>query len=209
MPPSALTQPHPSNPLHTDAAARHEEPPRESHIRLVAPREDDPLDTPVGHAHTRPTTPVPSDYLFLAQRSRDDGCAGTLAVRLEDLGDDVALSEDHTSEQDVWDDGAFEITETRLRPILPRNDPGSALPPSSRGDATSLLASVALVPYLRCSPRDIPRGAIDHREGCVLALIDGRTSIEQVLDTSPMPVPDVLRILNALHARGILGLRDS
>ena len=162
-----------------DALAR-DESPRESLTRLIA----SPQAVGEGGAvaHTRPTTPVPTDYLFLNQRGLEDG-TGILAGRLADLADEGDEGDDgHDVTEDVWSAAFDEITQTRTR-------------------------TVALVPYLRRAPRDIPRGTIDHAQACVLALIDGRTSIEQILDTSPMPVPRVLRVLSHLLDAGVVGLR--
>jgi hypothetical protein len=174
------------------------DPPRESVTRLMAAHDG-------GVANTRPTTPVPSDYLFLSQRHLGEGDgdgddAHVLALRLADLGAEQA--EDPAS---VANDNPVSACDPRASTIVPRR---ISVAPHLSGGMPSLLASIALVPYLRMAPRDIARGTIDHGAACVLALVDGRTSIEQVLDTSPMPVPRVLRILSELLERGIVGLKD-
>src|ERR1700677_3366976 len=78
---TALTQ-HPDAP-YTPLAPLDVEPPRESVTRLISAHD-------AGVAHTRPTTPVPSDYLFLSQHLADEGGAHVLALRLADLGADPA-----------------------------------------------------------------------------------------------------------------------
>ncbi len=200
---SALSQPPtPSLPPRHDVAAN-DDAPRETLTRLVAAQ---PLAELGGiAAHTRPTTPVPSDYLFLTQRRPDDVSAGLLAGRLESLAEDLYDVGDRLPiVEDAWA-GTFDpITETRT--VIPDGEPANEVTPPSRG-MFSLLSSVALVPYLRRAPGDIPRGTIDHGQACVLALVDGRTTIEQILDTSPMPVPRVLRILRDLLESGVVGLR--
>jgi hypothetical protein len=177
------------------------EPPRESVTRLISAHD-------VSVAHTRPTTPVPSDYLFLSQHMADEGGAHVLALRLESLGTEQA--EDPTWAANDNDPAHAEESEEaakdpRASTIVPRR---LSVAPHLKSRMPSLLASIALVPYLRMAPRDISRGTIDHGAACVLALVDGRTSIEQILDTSPMPVPRVLRILSELLERGIVGLKD-
>ena len=190
--------------------------PRESITRLIVAR---PSELPTLHgassvAHTRPTTPVPTDYLFLAHHRPEEPYAGILAGRLEELGDEA---HDATDRGLGDDEGAWsleEVTRTRMKTVVPDGSSPSSTPgPRDPADTSprsagmfSLLASVSLVPYLRQAPRDIPRGTIDHGQACVLALIDGRTSIEQLLETSPMPVSRVLRILSQLLESGVLGL---
>ena len=133
-----------------------------------------------------------------------DIVAGRVPIR--DEGDEGDEGDDgHDVTEDVWSAAFDEITQTRTRTVVPDGEEVDASPRSM--GMFSLLASVALVPYLRRAPRDIPRGTIDHAQACVLALIDGRTSIEQILDTSPMPVPRVLRILSHLLDTGVVGLR--
>ena len=189
-----------SEPARFEDALARDESPRESLTRLIA----SPQAVGEGGAvaHTRPTTPVPTDYLFLSQRGMEDG-TGTLAGRLADLADEADDGNDPS--EDPWSAAFDEITQTRIRTVVPDGEDVDASPRPA--GMFSLLASVALVPYLRRAPRDIPRGTIDHAQACVLALIDGHTSIEQILDTSPMPVPRVLRILSHLLDTGVVGLR--
>jgi hypothetical protein len=177
-----------------------EDAPRESVTRLVSAHD-------VSVAHTRPTTPVPSDYLFLSQHMTDERGAHVLALRLEGLAteqDDATwVANDNDPEQ--VEDSEDAAKDPRASTMVPRR---LSVAPHLMSGMPSLLASISLVPYLRMAPRDISRGAIDHGAACVLALVDGRTSIEQILDTSPMQVPRVLRILSELLERGIVGLKD-
>jgi hypothetical protein len=62
------------------------------------------------------------------------------------------------------------------------------------------------VPRLLCMPRDVPLETIDHDEAFVLALIDGRTTIEQIARASAMPMPSVLGILEGLLDSEIITL---
>lgn len=185
-------------------ASLDDDPPRESVTRLISAHD-------ASVAHTRPTTPVPSDYLFLSQHAADEGGAHFLALRLADLGaepadDATSVANDNLPPSMEVEDGEQLTLDPRASTIVPRR---LSVAPPFKGGMPALLASVALVPYLRVAPRDIARGAIDHGSACVLALVDGRSSIEQILDTSPMPVPGVLRILNELLARGIVSLRSA
>ncbi len=215
---AALTSPPRLSPLSPPPAPAHREDddreavPRESLTRLIAAHnvEASLVASPGLVAHNRPTTPVPSDYMFLSQHRPDEVYAAVLAGRLEGLADETLEPGErpHAGEDgQQWSFEDFdEITQTRIKTVIPD---GNSSPPAPLGSGGmfSLLASVGLVPFLRQAPRDIPRGTIDHGQACVLALIDGRSSIEQLLDTSPMPVPRVLRILNQLLESGVVGLK--
>lgn len=47
---------------------------------------------------------------------------------------------------------------------------------------------------------------LDHRAGFLLSLVDGNSSIDDLLDVSSMPRLDALRILVELHSRGVIAL---
>jgi hypothetical protein len=50
--------------------------------------------------------------------------------------------------------------------------------------------------------------ALDHRAGFLLSCIDGRISVEEVLDVSGMPALDALRLLCDLRDRGVIALAN-
>jgi hypothetical protein len=63
------------------------------------------------------------------------------------------------------------------------------------------------IPALRV-PREILRTRkLDHHVGFILSLIDGRSSVEELLDLSPMPAPEVLKILFDLVEYGTIEVR--
>ena len=177
---TALSQP-PRPPCSSPAPPPHEElarssdVPRQSLTRLIAAP---PADGAPGHhgspAHTRPTTPVPSDYLFLAQHRPDEMYAAILAGRLEGLAEEAHDGHDAQDPAEgatpdecaLW--GFEEITQTRMKTVVPDGSSPPARPGAasagSAGSMFSLLASVSLVPFLRRAPGDIPRGTIDHRQ---------------------------------------------
>jgi len=95
--------PRSSVPPRFEDALAHEESPRESLTRLIASPQV--LGESGSVAHTRPTTPVPTDYLFLNQRGLEDG-TGILAGRLADLADEG----DEGDEGDALE-GAFSALE--------------------------------------------------------------------------------------------------
>jgi hypothetical protein len=67
--------------------------------------------------------------------------------------------------------------------------------------------SLSSVPWLMLSHDDVLRLALDHREGFLLSLIDGRTNVETLLELAAMPRKDVLRVLARWLAMGVITLR--
>jgi hypothetical protein len=49
--------------------------------------------------------------------------------------------------------------------------------------------------------------SLDHRTGFLLSLMDGRLSIQDVMDVSNMSELDVLRVLYDLMSQGVVALR--
>lgn len=61
---------------------------------------------------------------------------------------------------------------------------------------------------VRLVPDELVRSfSLDHRQGFILSLVDGRTSVESVLDASAMPLLDALHILCELFEARLVGLR--
>jgi hypothetical protein len=89
------------------------------------------------------------------------------------------------------------------------------LPPSLQADLvddlvkTSLerLGSRAHVPVQRLSPERARELALDNWAGFILSMIDGATSIEEILDTAPIPPHVALRILCELRDQGVIDVR--
>jgi hypothetical protein len=63
------------------------------------------------------------------------------------------------------------------------------------------------VPWLMLSHDDVLKLALDHREGFLLSLIDGRTSVETLLELAAMPRKEVLRVLARWLAMGVITVR--
>lgn len=66
------------------------------------------------------------------------------------------------------------------------------------------LGSTAQVPRVIVSPEEIRWLTLDHRAGFLLSCIDGRSSIEEILDVSGMPALEALRILYTLLQQQII-----
>lgn len=62
------------------------------------------------------------------------------------------------------------------------------------------------VPRVAFTPAAIRNLPLDHRTGFVLWLVDGKSSIGDIFDASPIPVQEVSDILCALVALGVVTL---
>ncbi len=84
------------------------------------------------------------------------------------------------------------------RPPLPASQPPESRP------APSL--SLDKIPVLRVSPSEIAKLPLDHRAGFVLAMIDGMSPLDAIVDASGLPSADVLHIVQQLLAMSIIKL---
>ena len=62
------------------------------------------------------------------------------------------------------------------------------------------------VPVLAKSPAELSDAPLDHRDGFILALIDGASTIRDILDASAMPEEEGLAHIERLHALGIIDI---
>jgi hypothetical protein len=65
---------------------------------------------------------------------------------------------------------------------------------------------LATIPHLAIPPEELHAAELDHREYFLISLLDGRTSIETLIDICGMPSEEALALLDGLVRRGILGL---
>jgi hypothetical protein len=63
---------------------------------------------------------------------------------------------------------------------------------------------LARIPQLALEQRDLALLPLDHREGFLLSMVDGVTSVETILDVCAMPADEALVILESLVERGVL-----
>ena len=68
------------------------------------------------------------------------------------------------------------------------------------------IGSLEQVPTVAVSPQEIPNLALDHRSGFILALVDGVSTLDMILDMASMPRLDALRVLLELVQHGTLTL---
>lgn len=74
--------------------------------------------------------------------------------------------------------------------------------PPSFGELQSLQG----VPRLTCRLDRLHGTVLDHKQAFVLILVDGHLDIETILDATPMPMHEVLRILLELIAKGLIAV---
>jgi hypothetical protein len=65
------------------------------------------------------------------------------------------------------------------------------------------------VPCVIRRPEELAALPIDHRQGFLLAHVDGRASIEQILDVCAMPKEDAIFLLRQLVAMGVVALTNA
>jgi hypothetical protein len=70
------------------------------------------------------------------------------------------------------------------------------------------LVSLFAVPWLVVSYVDLQKLPLDARAGFILSLIDGRCTVQTMLDISGMPEEETLDVLRELLRLGAVELRD-
>jgi hypothetical protein len=93
----------------------------------------------------------------------------------------------------------------RDRPTIPDGLPGPADQISQETSPPPLDG----VPWLMMSHAEVMGLVMDHREGFLLSLIDGRTSIATLIDLAAMPRHKVLIIIGRWLAMGVVALHES
>jgi hypothetical protein len=69
------------------------------------------------------------------------------------------------------------------------------------------IGDLTAVPVIAMTPDQIRWMALDHREGFLLSLIDGQTSIEEIIDIAGMDRADLLKAIANLIEQEVLRLR--
>lgn len=139
----------------------------------------------------RPTPSSPMEKLVPPELASRDALLADLRSRHE-LGDFT---------------GALEVAE-RLLAADPGDTEAARYAELFRGILTEMhtarLGSLRGIPAV-CIPEDRVRWlSLDHRAGFLLSLVDGRSSVEELLDMSGMPRLDALLILHELKEQGII-----
>lgn len=81
-------------------------------------------------------------------------------------------------------------------PISRRPEERHSEAPLSRG-AVELLRRT--VPRLRRTSAELSRAPLDHREGFVVSLIDGQTTVQGLIDVAAMPDGELIAVLQRLR----------
>ena len=104
-------------------------------------------------------------------------------------------------------------SETTPTPLLPPPGPQAArpsIPPAAvpvvvpEDGALDLLLQT--VPRIARAKQELACAPLEHRDWYVLALLDGRTSVQGIVDISGMEPDDVLRILQRLRRLALITL---
>jgi hypothetical protein len=85
----------------------------------------------------------------------------------------------------------------------------ASAPPASEEEAKLVAQVISLkkIPFLRVTPDALTKLPLDHRAGFVLTMIDGASSIDDLIDASGMSRLDVLRIVVSLIGKGVVGVK--
>ena len=135
---------------------------------------------------TTPIAPPPASFLLNPRQQMHErfdlgdftsALATAEALLLEDSDDDDAR---HVAE----------VCRTKLRAIY-----------------VGRLGSLDQVPTMAVAPSELRWLSLDHRSGFVLSLIDGASSIEDILDIAGMPSLEVLRTLYMLTTQNVIALQ--
>jgi hypothetical protein len=74
-------------------------------------------------------------------------------------------------------------------------------------DRLAQLGSLARVPYVRWTAAQLTSAKLDSKAGYVLWLVDGRSSVEAIVDLAGVPADEALAIVCDLWSRGILAFK--
>lgn len=106
--------------------------------------------------------------------------------------------------------GALALAETLLE-IDASDDEARRISATSRTRLRAIyvgrLGALDQVPVMMIPHAELRWLALDHRAGFVLSLVDGTSSIEEIIDVSTMPQLEVLRTLYNLLSQNVISLR--
>jgi hypothetical protein len=176
-----------------------EEVARESGTRRVAR----PISEPEHEADRRsqrPTVPVPGAPAMVSYAASE--------VRIEEstglFGREPMTTADS---QPMRRAGTLRLRLTPYAREHAKDDGDTEDTPGAMLEYLRRLGPLEQVPHVVAAIQTILVARLDHREGFILSLVDGRMDIDALLDASPMPTHRTLRILQSLRARGLVALR--
>jgi hypothetical protein len=90
--------------------------------------------------------------------------------------------------------------------------PRTSRPPIRIDEVGDMAVAIAMKAVRTAAPKllktrgELTNAPIDHRDGFVISLIDGKMSVQAIVDISGMPSADILDILERLARLGIVAL---
>jgi hypothetical protein len=96
----------------------------------------------------------------------------------------------------------------RDRATLPDIGPGTFEVEATTSDIRPII-SMHSVPWLVVTHEELRRLPLDSRAGFVVSLIDGRCTVEMLLDIASLPEDEVISLLGQLSRLGAIELRDA
>jgi hypothetical protein len=88
----------------------------------------------------------------------------------------------------------------------PASHPPASVPPITATRRQALERLYRIVPRIARPSGELARAPLDHRQGFVLSLVDGRTNVQGVIDVAGMPEDEVIATLHRLRYLGIVTL---
>jgi hypothetical protein len=79
---------------------------------------------------------------------------------------------------------------------------------AATGSGVRPLVSLRSVPWLIASYDAVRALRLDAQAGVIVSLIDGRCTVEMLLDMSPVPEDETLDIIHQLERLGVMELRE-
>ena len=106
--------------------------------------------------------------------------------------------------------GALSLADALIT-VDPRNEDAQKVADTCRARLRAIylgrIGALDQVPAMVIPSTEIRRLALDHRAGFVLSLVDGTSSIEEIIDVSSMEPLEVLRTLYNLITQNVITLR--
>lgn len=103
-------------------------------------------------------------------------------------------------------DSASRLTVPAPRPELPEDEPSGVHP--ANGPALDEPIALTSILRLAVAPHLLREMKLDAAMGFLLSLVDGRTTVEELLDLCAMPHAEALRLLSRLRFLRIIAFEE-
>ncbi len=169
--------------------------------KVEAPEPDEPTPAEIAVVPRAPAIAPPT--LSASERARAElaDMGGVLDALLTIKTDDLAPSIRPMSASFVPGPPSARPQPAPAAPVVSITPP--VAPPPPPPTPARRIESLASVPRLVVPMQTL---ALDHRAGFILSFVDGRTSIEEIVDVSGVPTEEVVRVLEELFAQGALAV---